>query len=156
MPLSWCSVAESRGKHYTASHAPVTPPTPPNFTKLHHQFTTTKYAGMIPTRLLFRAQPAARNAVFRQFSTSQIRRNAVPPPPPPAAAKPTSPHISIYKDFGRPFIKVFLMAVFVYQTMYWGWMKMEKDELKKEKNEVIRELEEKVQQARENMVVKGK
>jgi hypothetical protein len=26
------------------------------------------------------------------------------------------------------------MAVFVYQTMYWGWMKMEKDELKKEKN----------------------
>ncbi|CCX34095.1 Similar to hypothetical protein PAAG_04671 [Paracoccidioides brasiliensis Pb01]; acc. no. XP_002793141 [Pyronema omphalodes CBS 100304] len=89
---------------------------------------------MIPTRLLFRAQPI-RIALRRQFSTGPSLRNAVPPSPPVGdAAKPTSPHINIYKDFGRPFIKVFLMAVFVYQTMYWGWMKMEKDELKQEKN----------------------
>jgi hypothetical protein len=39
--------------------------------------------------------------------------------------------ISIYKDFGRPFAKVFLMAVFVYQALYWTWMKMEKDEEKR-------------------------
>lgn len=42
--------------------------------------------------------------------------------------------ISIYKDFGRPFAKVFLMAVFVYQTIYWTWLKMEKDEEKRAKN----------------------
>jgi len=40
----------------------------------------------------------------------------------------------VYKEFGRPFAKVFLMGLFTYQALYWIWMKMEKDEEKREKN----------------------
>lgn len=33
------------------------------------------------------------------------------------------------------------MATFIYQLTYWGWVKLEKDELKAEKRKEIKELE---------------
>lgn len=38
--------------------------------------------------------------------------------------------ISFYKVHGAPIAKVLLMATFVYQVAYWGWVKLEKDEEK--------------------------
>jgi hypothetical protein len=39
-----------------------------------------------------------------------------------------------YKTFTGPFAKVFLGGVFVYQVIYWTWLKLEMDEAKVEKN----------------------
>ncbi|KAF3770700.1 hypothetical protein M406DRAFT_247643, partial [Cryphonectria parasitica EP155] len=35
-----------------------------------------------------------------------------------------------YKTFTRPVAKVLLMAVFTYQLAYWGWVKLEQDEIR--------------------------
>lgn len=43
-----------------------------------------------------------------------------------------------YKTFAGPFGKVFLGAVFVYQVIYWSWLKLEMDESKLEKNGMSR------------------
>lgn len=40
---------------------------------------------------------------------------------------------NFYKEFGRPVAKVFFMAVFTYQFVYFFWAKLEKDEIVKEK-----------------------
>lgn len=42
--------------------------------------------------------------------------------------------LSRYRTFAGPFGKVFLGAVFVYQVIYWSWLKLETDESKLEKN----------------------
>ena len=39
-----------------------------------------------------------------------------------------------YRSFAGPFAKVFLGGVFVYQVLYWTWLKLEMDESKVEKN----------------------
>lgn len=41
--------------------------------------------------------------------------------------------IGFYKTFSRPIAKVLLMAMFTYQLAYWGWTKLEKDEVKAQK-----------------------
>jgi hypothetical protein len=41
--------------------------------------------------------------------------------------------VGFYKSFGRPVAKVFLGAICVYQAAYWGWKKLEVDEMKREK-----------------------
>ena len=41
--------------------------------------------------------------------------------------------VGFYRSFGRPIGKVFLGAVFTYQIVYWGWVKLETDEIKEEK-----------------------
>ena len=38
----------------------------------------------------------------------------------------------MYKEFGRPFLKVFLMGMFTYQVIYYGWERLEKEAEKKE------------------------
>lgn len=35
-----------------------------------------------------------------------------------------------YKTFTRPIAKVLLVAVFTYQVAYWGWLKLEADEVR--------------------------
>jgi len=42
--------------------------------------------------------------------------------------------IGFYKTFTRPIAKVLLMATFTYQLVYWGWVKLETDEVKGLKN----------------------
>lgn len=39
-----------------------------------------------------------------------------------------------YRAFAGPFAKVFLGGVFVYQVLYWTWLKLETDEIKVDKN----------------------
>lgn len=39
-----------------------------------------------------------------------------------------------YRAFASPFAKVFLGGVFVYQVLYWTWLKLEMDETKVAKN----------------------
>lgn len=58
-----------------------------------------------------------------------------------AGPKPVSPHIGFYQTFGRPIFKVLLMATFTYQLAYWGWVRLEKDEIKREKTAELQGLE---------------
>ncbi len=44
-----------------------------------------------------------------------------------------SQQIGFYKTFTRPIAKVLLMATFTYQLAYWGWQKLEKEEIKRNK-----------------------
>ncbi|KGO72288.1 hypothetical protein PITC_050880 [Penicillium italicum] len=46
-----------------------------------------------------------------------------------------------YRTFTGPFAKVFLGGVFVYQVLYWTWLKLEMDETKVSKNEQVAALE---------------
>ncbi len=40
--------------------------------------------------------------------------------------------VGFYKTNAGPIAKVLLMATFVYQLTYWGWVKLEKEEKKRE------------------------
>ncbi|KAI2733624.1 hypothetical protein CBS147332_639 [Penicillium roqueforti] len=46
-----------------------------------------------------------------------------------------------YRAFAGPFAKIFLGGVFVYQVLYWTWLKLEMDEIKVAKNEKVAVLE---------------
>ncbi|KAF2810233.1 uncharacterized protein BDZ99DRAFT_462828 [Mytilinidion resinicola] len=50
-------------------------------------------------------------------------------------------HRAFYSTFGSPILKTFLGALFTYQLIYWGWMKLESLDIKDEKNEEISKLE---------------
>ncbi|KAK2813238.1 hypothetical protein FQN49_008323, partial [Arthroderma sp. PD_2] len=41
----------------------------------------------------------------------------------------TSPHVMIYKNFGRPFVKIFVGSLLCYQAAYWAWNKLEKEDI---------------------------
>ncbi|KAH6672856.1 hypothetical protein B0J14DRAFT_591867 [Halenospora varia] len=58
------------------------------------------------------------------------------------AEKQSSKHVDFYKTFTRPISKVLLLAVFTYQVAYWGWVRLEKDEVKRVRNGEIEVLEE--------------
>ncbi|KAK1995790.1 hypothetical protein LX36DRAFT_659255 [Colletotrichum falcatum] len=51
---------------------------------------------------------------------------------------------NFYKTFTRPVLKVLLMATLTYQIAYWGWTKLEQDEIREEKGREIKGLEAKV------------
>lgn len=42
--------------------------------------------------------------------------------------------MAAYRSLVRPFAKVFLMALFTYQVLYWGWLKLESYEMKATRN----------------------
>ena len=53
-------------------------------------------------------------------------------PPPPGASKLTSApprQISFYQVYGRPVVKMLLVAFFTYQVVYSIWMKLEGNEM---------------------------
>ncbi|PBP25181.1 hypothetical protein BUE80_DR004024, partial [Diplocarpon rosae] len=58
-----------------------------------------------------------------------------------AGQRTVSPHVGFYKTFTRPIAKVLLMATFTYQLTYWGWVYLEKAEIKKQKTAEIKVLE---------------
>ncbi|KAH8588414.1 hypothetical protein B0O99DRAFT_639454 [Bisporella sp. PMI_857] len=80
-------------------------------------------------------------AVWSQSSTfnGQIRWNSTQPPT--SSSKPVSPHVGFYKTFTRPIAKVLLMATFTYQLAYWGWVYLEKEEIKLDKSAEVQSLE---------------
>ncbi|EFR01784.1 hypothetical protein MGYG_04787 [Nannizzia gypsea CBS 118893] len=43
--------------------------------------------------------------------------------------KPPSPHVMVYKNFGRPFVKIFVGALICYQAAYWTWNKLEHEDI---------------------------
>ncbi|KAI1864832.1 uncharacterized protein JN550_008652 [Neoarthrinium moseri] len=55
------------------------------------------------------------------------------------------PSASFYKTFGRPIFKVALLAIFTYQLAYYGWVKLETDEVKGEAAATIADLEQRIE-----------
>ncbi|KAL2152026.1 hypothetical protein VTH82DRAFT_5210 [Thermothelomyces myriococcoides] len=55
-----------------------------------------------------------------------------------------SPTGAFYKTFTRPVAKCALLAVFVYQLVYFGWTKLEVEEIKEERQAEIARLEARV------------
>ncbi|KAI0866213.1 hypothetical protein F4860DRAFT_213392 [Xylaria cubensis] len=55
-------------------------------------------------------------------------------------------HKTFYKTFGRPIAKVFLMAIFTYQLVYYFWVKLEQDEARAEMQAMISDLEARIEQ----------
>ncbi|CCC13342.1 hypothetical protein SMACR_06631 [Sordaria macrospora] len=58
-----------------------------------------------------------------------------------SSSNPPSPTGVFYKTFTRPVAKCLLTALFVYQVIYWGWSKLEVDEIKEERQAEITKLE---------------
>ncbi|KFA60924.1 hypothetical protein S40285_05790 [Stachybotrys chlorohalonatus IBT 40285] len=71
------------------------------------------------------------------FSSVPIRRASTETKQPSETAK-------FYKQFSRPVAKVLLLAVLTYQVAYWGWVKLETDEIRAETDGTIARLEAKV------------
>ncbi|TWU77553.1 hypothetical protein ED733_007569 [Metarhizium rileyi] len=61
-----------------------------------------------------------------------------------ATAKQPGPTSHFYKTFTRPVAKVLVLAVFTYQFIYWGWVKLEADEHRQKTDAEIADLETKV------------
>ncbi|KAH6850784.1 hypothetical protein B0I37DRAFT_372395 [Chaetomium sp. MPI-CAGE-AT-0009] len=57
------------------------------------------------------------------------------------SSQPPSPTGAFYKTFTRPVAKCALLAVFVYQLVYFGWAKLETEEVKEERQAEIVKLE---------------
>ncbi|KAK4137630.1 hypothetical protein BT67DRAFT_453890 [Trichocladium antarcticum] len=84
--------------------------------------------------------PPLRNALFRaarpsspftHHTRAQLRRYSQQP----------SQTSSFYKTFSRPVAKCALLAVLVYQLVYFGWAKLEADDVKEERQAEIVRLE---------------
>ncbi|KAI3334290.1 hypothetical protein F4824DRAFT_209846 [Ustulina deusta] len=54
-------------------------------------------------------------------------------------------HRTFYKTFGRPIAKVFLMAIFTYQLVYYFWVRLEQDEIRAEMQATISDLEARIE-----------
>ncbi|OAQ63502.1 hypothetical protein VFPPC_14664 [Pochonia chlamydosporia 170] len=61
-----------------------------------------------------------------------------------ATKKEPGPTSQFYKTFTRPIAKVLVVAVFTYQFVYWGWVKLEADEHQENTDAEIADLEAKV------------
>ncbi|KAL4951311.1 hypothetical protein BDW69DRAFT_186516 [Aspergillus filifer] len=92
--------------------------------------------------------PRTRALPLRTFSTSTTRFNTGMPPNPPPQQPNQHPEqnaykegMSRYKAFLGPYAKVFLGAVFVYQVIYWTWLKLEMEDVKVSKNSQLAALE---------------
>ncbi|CAI7611989.1 unnamed protein product [Penicillium glandicola] len=85
-------------------------------------------------------QPARAAMSRRTFTSTQAIFN---PSQKPSAYKEG---MNQYKSFTGPFAKVFLGGVFVYQVLYWTWLKLEMDETKVAKNEKVAVLEKEVRE----------
>ncbi|KAG9243620.1 hypothetical protein BJ878DRAFT_110868 [Calycina marina] len=94
-----------------------------------------------------------RSIIYARASAAQVRGPKVitharwnSTNPIPASSKPVSPHVGFYKTFTRPIAKVLLIATFTYQLAYWGWVYLEKEEIKKEKSDQIGMLEKQLEE----------
>ncbi|KAJ5757815.1 uncharacterized protein N7511_006509 [Penicillium nucicola] len=83
---------------------------------------------------------SARAPISRSFTSTHVPMNSS------QQSSAYKDGMKQYKTFTGPFAKVFLGGVFVYQVIYWTWLKLEMDETKVRKNEQVAVLE---KQARE-------
>ncbi|KAK4143799.1 uncharacterized protein C8A04DRAFT_12081 [Dichotomopilus funicola] len=65
---------------------------------------------------------AVRQSASSPFVASQLRQYS--------SQRPPSATGTFYKTFTRPVAKTALLAVFVYQLVYYGWTRLESDEIK--------------------------
>ncbi|KAK1780469.1 hypothetical protein QBC45DRAFT_348901 [Copromyces sp. CBS 386.78] len=70
------------------------------------------------------------------LQVQSLRQNSSSSPSNPPSATGV-----FYKTFTRPVAKCLLTALFVYQVIYWGWSKLEVDEIKEERQAEITKLE---------------
>ncbi|KAF4455250.1 hypothetical protein F53441_2400 [Fusarium austroafricanum] len=68
------------------------------------------------------------------YSRSLVRRNYASKTQPSSVSQ-------FYRTFTRPIAKTLLIAVFTYQLVYWGWVKLETDEIRAEREATIEKLE---------------
>ncbi|KAL2021216.1 hypothetical protein VTK56DRAFT_7403 [Thermocarpiscus australiensis] len=61
--------------------------------------------------------------------------------------KPPSHTAHFYRTFTRPVAKCALLAVFVYQLVYYGWTRLEHNEIKAQRQAEIARLEAQVREA---------
>ncbi|QDS67615.1 hypothetical protein FKW77_004175 [Venturia effusa] len=78
-----------------------------------------------------------------RFDSTKPQYQAPNPTPatPSPDSPPINPHRAFYKAWGIPLVKVFLGAMFTYQVLYYGWLKLESIEQKKEKDAEMKLLE---------------
>ncbi|KAM0721685.1 hypothetical protein Q7P37_002610 [Cladosporium fusiforme] len=93
------------------------------------------------TRLL---APATRRAAFFQH---RMQSTYQPPEAPKPEAPKSNPHRDFYKYRSRPVFKAVLIAIFTYEILYWGWLKLESMETKHETEGEIKSLETQIRQA---------
>ncbi|EFX01091.1 hypothetical protein CMQ_6033 [Grosmannia clavigera kw1407] len=88
------------------------------------------------TSICLRSIPAAaRLPLARRWNSS------LPPQPPQPPKKQSSANTAFWKEFGRPIAKVLLMAVFTYQLAYYGWARLEQDEIRSARQAEVDALE---------------
>lgn len=158
------SVASSSPDFQTGIFAPRTGVQLKVNSERHHIFVSdpsivVTVAHMSARRLFTSARSSAAPACLR--STRNVRYNSMKPQyqaPSPTPSSPSeqpaiNPHVSFrlfhpvllilywpgaqrafYKSWGLPLAKVFLGAMFTYQVLYYGWLKLESIEQKKEKD----------------------
>jgi hypothetical protein len=83
---------------------------------------------MVSRALLLRAaQPAMGQVHILPACAPALSRSYATTKQPTASSQ-------FYKQFTRPIAKVLLLAVFTYQFAYWGWTKLETDEIRAERD----------------------
>ncbi|KAM0690302.1 hypothetical protein Q7P36_009069 [Cladosporium allicinum] len=88
------------------------------------------------TRLL---APVTRRAPIFQH---RMQSTYQPPEAPKTEETPKSnPHRDFYKYRSRPVFKAALIAIFTYEILYWGWLKLESIETKHDVEGEIKSLE---------------
>ncbi|KAK3327560.1 hypothetical protein B0T19DRAFT_422103 [Cercophora scortea] len=90
-----------------------------------------------PLRSIIQRQPSSLSTIARphQQVQSQARHYS---------AKAPTPTGEFYKTFTRPVAKCVLVAIFTYQLVYWGWTKLEHDEIVADRKAEISRLENQV------------
>ncbi|KAG6003695.1 hypothetical protein E4U21_001803 [Claviceps maximensis] len=86
-------------------------------------------------------QRIARSVVLA--ASRRTQRSVLPSPRVSYAtsSKQPGPTSQFYRTFSRPVAKVLVLAVFIYQFTYWGWVKLEADEHQQRINVEIAKLE---------------
>ncbi|CAK7233075.1 hypothetical protein SBRCBS47491_008484 [Sporothrix bragantina] len=97
---------------------------------------------MLSPRVISSAAPVLRQAVRPRPTIIGRRWNS-------SSSEPSA-YSSFFKTFGRPITKVCLMAVFTYQLAFFGWTKLEQDEIRNERQAEISSLEAKVKDLQES------
>ncbi|KAI6796898.1 hypothetical protein KC363_g3056 [Hortaea werneckii] len=80
----------------------------------------------------------------RSISFQPIRRESTQryePPSQTQSQQKSNATRDFYRTFSRPLIKNFLIAVAVYQVLYYGWAKLESLDVKREKEGEMRSLQ---------------
>ncbi|KAI0167097.1 hypothetical protein GGR52DRAFT_88042 [Hypoxylon sp. FL1284] len=82
------------------------------------------------------AQPPLAARLQRRFSSSQSQ----------PSAREGSLNATFFKTFGRPMVKVFLLAVFVYQLAYFFWKRADHEDVKSDMRATISALEKRIEE----------